>query len=240
MTESINAIERRRLQTLAEFRYSLRQFLHFSEACATEAGLQPQQHQLLLHLAGAPDGIETTVSYAAERLGLRHHSVVELSKRCEEAGLVRRTQDADDRRCVTLHVTVRGQRLLQALSEAHEHELSELFPKLIRSLAAIRKSARHAKTARGADKKEFQSMKSEAFCICGISRSIAGCGCSPASRSALALRDGAGGAAAALIALSTNLFYYHRLSWLHGISGGESAGALDGCGAGGGRTCWSG
>jgi GAF domain-containing protein len=42
---------------------------------------------LLLQLAGAPAGVETTVSYAAERLGLRHHTVVELSKRCEDAGL---------------------------------------------------------------------------------------------------------------------------------------------------------
>jgi DNA-binding MarR family transcriptional regulator len=134
--------DRRRLQTLAEFRYALRQFLHFSEQRASAAGLHPQQHQLLLHLAGARDGVETTVSYAAERLGLRHHSVVELSKRCEEAGLIRRKHDTPDRRYVVLHVTAKGQRVLRALSEDHERELSELVPRLIRALTAIRSSAR--------------------------------------------------------------------------------------------------
>jgi DNA-binding MarR family transcriptional regulator len=138
MTNATSSKDRRRLQTLAEFRYTLRQFLHFSEQCAAGAGLPPQQHQLLLHVAGAPDGTETTVSYAAERLGLRHHTVVELSKRCEDAGLIRRTQDQADRRRVELQVTAQGQRVLQTLSEAHERELSELFPQLIRNLSAIR------------------------------------------------------------------------------------------------------
>ena len=134
-------INRQRIQTLAEFRYALRQFLHFSELCSTQAGLQPQQHQLLLHIAGAPDGTETTVSYLAERLGLRHHSVVELSKRCELAGLLHRKHDSTDRRVVLLQLTSEGQRILQTLSAAHERELSELGPKLIQALSRIRTSA---------------------------------------------------------------------------------------------------
>jgi DNA-binding MarR family transcriptional regulator len=131
---------RERLQTLAEFRYALRQFLHFSEQCSERHGLNPQQHQLLLHIAGAPDGVETTISYAAERLGLRHHSVVELSKRCEEAGLIVRRHDTQDRRCVALRVTAKGQRLLRSLSDDHERELFELVPRLIGSLTRIRNS----------------------------------------------------------------------------------------------------
>ena len=35
-------------QSLAEFRYQLRRFLHFSEQAARSVGLEPQQHQLLL------------------------------------------------------------------------------------------------------------------------------------------------------------------------------------------------
>jgi DNA-binding MarR family transcriptional regulator len=140
MATSSQSHDQKRLQTLAEFRYTLRQFLHFSETCSTEAGLHPQQHQLLLHIAGAPDGIETTVSYVAERLGLRHHSVVELSKRCEEAGLIQRKQDKSDRRCVVLQVTAQGHRVLRTLSDDHERELRELLPRLIRSLTLIRSS----------------------------------------------------------------------------------------------------
>ena len=37
-------------QSLAEFRYQLRRFLHFSEQAARSVGLEPQQHQLLLTL----------------------------------------------------------------------------------------------------------------------------------------------------------------------------------------------
>ena len=137
MTKNLQLEDRLRLRNLAEFRYELRRFLQFSEGCAAEAGLHPQQHQLMLQLAGAPDGVETTVSYAAERLGLRHHTVVELSKRCEEAGLIHRDQDMTDRRCIQLRVTAKGHRVLRILSEDHARELYELAPRLIGALSMI-------------------------------------------------------------------------------------------------------
>src|SRR5215469_16618449 len=84
------ASSKARLQVLAEFRHQLRLFLHFSEEAAAKFDLQPQQHQLLLQIAGRPEGAAATVGYVAERLGLRHNSVVELSMRSEEAGLIRR------------------------------------------------------------------------------------------------------------------------------------------------------
>lgn len=126
-----------RLQVLAEFRHQLRLFLHFSEAAATNFDLQPQQHQLLLQIAGAPDGASTTIGYAAERLGLRHNSVVELSKRCEEAGLIDRRHEDPDRRYVVLEVTPKGRDLLEALSIDHAHELNDLAPQLIRTLSIL-------------------------------------------------------------------------------------------------------
>ena len=126
------------LQPLADFRYELRKFLHFSEQCATQAGLQPQQHQLLLQIAGAADTTLVTISYIAERLGLRHHTAVELSKRCEEAGLLRRASDPIDRRRVILHLTAAGNKVLQALSDDHARELHDLAPRMIRALTRIR------------------------------------------------------------------------------------------------------
>ncbi len=127
------------LRTLAEFRHQLRTFLQFSENAAQKLGLQAQQHQLLLQIAGAPDGTATTVGYAAERLGLRHNTAVELSNRCEEAGLIKRKQGDDDRRCVLLELTRKGRRLLNSLSIDHARELNELAPQLIRALTELKR-----------------------------------------------------------------------------------------------------
>jgi DNA-binding MarR family transcriptional regulator len=126
------------LRTLAEFRHQLRMFLQFSESAAQKLGLQPQQHQLLLQIAGAPDGTATTVGYAAERLGVRHNTAVELSGRSEEAGLIKRKHGGDDRRRVLLELTPKGRRLLDSLSVDHALELHELAPQLIRTLTELR------------------------------------------------------------------------------------------------------
>jgi DNA-binding MarR family transcriptional regulator len=79
-----------------------------------------------------------TIGYAAERLGLRHNTVVELSNRCEAAGLVVRKQAGSDRRCILLELSPKGQKKLEALSSDHQCELNDLAPKLIRTLTALR------------------------------------------------------------------------------------------------------
>ena len=71
---------------LANFRYEIRRFLSFSEIVARAAGIEPQQHQALLAIKGQPPGSETAVGVLAERLQLRHHSTVELSRRLEAKG----------------------------------------------------------------------------------------------------------------------------------------------------------
>jgi DNA-binding MarR family transcriptional regulator len=125
------------LRTLAEFRHRLRLFLQFSENAAQKLGLQPQQHQLLLQIAGAPTGAPTTIGYAAERLGLRHNTAVELCNRCEEAGLIKRRTGAADRRCVLLELTPKGKRLLDSLSIDHALELNHMAPQLIQTLTEL-------------------------------------------------------------------------------------------------------
>jgi DNA-binding MarR family transcriptional regulator len=136
--------ERNEIQLLAKFRYEIRRFLQFSEQAAAAAGLQPQQHQLLLQIAGAPDKTLVTISHIADVMSLRHHTVVELSKRCELAGLVRRTHDLNDRRCVVLELTAQGQGALRQLSEVHAQQLRELAPSLIQALTRIRNSKKIA------------------------------------------------------------------------------------------------
>jgi DNA-binding MarR family transcriptional regulator len=126
------------LRNLADFRFALRQFLHFSECAALEAGLQPQQHQLLLQVAGAPDGTAVTIAYAAERLGLKHNSTVELVNRSEREGLLSRVEDTGDRRRVILRVTRKGNQVLGKLSNEHARELNELAPRLAEALKHVR------------------------------------------------------------------------------------------------------
>lgn len=125
------------LASLAEFRFELRKFLHFSEEAAIAAGLQPQQHQLLLQVAGARPGTPVTIAYAAERLKLRHNSVVELVNRSVREELLLRTEDADDLRRVLLKITPKGKQLLRRLSIDHARELTVLAPKLASDLQRI-------------------------------------------------------------------------------------------------------
>ena len=126
------------LRTLAEFRFELRRFLHFSEAAAIAAGLHPQQHQLLLQVAGAPDATTVTIAYVADRLGLKHNSAVELVDRSVREGLLTRMIDPSDKRRAILQATPRGRQILRRLSGDHARELNELAPRLERALHQIR------------------------------------------------------------------------------------------------------
>lgn len=132
------------LRTLAEFRFELRRFLQFSECAALEAGLQPQQHQLLLQIAGAPADTAVTIAYAAERLGLKHNSTVELVDRSEREGLLMRAADAADRRRAILRLTRKGRQVLGRLSGDHARELNERVPRLVKALKHIRSYGRQA------------------------------------------------------------------------------------------------
>ena len=124
-------------RALAEIRYQIRRFLHFSEQAAREAGLVPQQHQLLLALKGLPAGRKATISEVAERLQLRHHSTVELIDRLVGRGLIKRLRDEADQRRVIIHLTSQGEQVLQKLSLLHRHELQLAGPAFVRTLGAL-------------------------------------------------------------------------------------------------------
>jgi DNA-binding MarR family transcriptional regulator len=122
---------------LAEFRRRLRQFLAFSDQQAKGAGLEPQQHQLLLAVKSlALDGAPT-VRQLADQLLLRHNSVVELVDRLEERGMVRRTPSPSDGRAVAVQLTPRGAAVLRRLTLVHRSELRETGPALLAALERL-------------------------------------------------------------------------------------------------------
>ncbi|MHB1795234.1 MAG: MarR family winged helix-turn-helix transcriptional regulator [Acidobacteriaceae bacterium] len=129
-------------RALAEFRHQLRRFLLVSENAANEAGLHQQQHQLLLAVAGVPPGCSPSIAYAAEALGLKHNTVVELVDRCVKEGLLQRATDPEDRRRVCLRTTARGQKVLGRLSRVHLRELNLQGPLLIQALKTISRNPR--------------------------------------------------------------------------------------------------
>ena len=124
-------------RALAEFRYQLRRFMHFSERMARAVGLEPQQHQLLLAVKGMPEDKKTTIGEIAERLQLQHHSTVELVDRLVERGLVERQRDNEDHRRVLVHLTAKGEEVLHQLSSAHLEELRTIGPSLVHSLSIL-------------------------------------------------------------------------------------------------------
>lgn len=130
-------------ERLATFRYALRRFLRFSEERAAEQGLTPQQHQTLLAVQGMPGREHATIGELAERLQLRHHSVVGLVDRLEREKLLRREASADDGRCVVVRLSAAGLRRLNAISAANRGELTRLGPELQAALAHVLDEARN-------------------------------------------------------------------------------------------------
>jgi len=111
---------------MAEYRYAMRRFLRFSEEAAREAGVTPQQYQLMLAIKGYPKRGYANITELAERMQLDHHSTVGLVDRTEERSLVRREQDTVDRRQVNVRLTPTGESLLRQLAQLHREQLRRM------------------------------------------------------------------------------------------------------------------
>lgn len=119
---------------MAELRYQIRKFLRFSENAARQAGIEPQQHQLLLAIRGLPEELKPTIGVLAERMQLQHHSTVELIDRLVDRGFVCRLRATDDRRQVLVKLTHDGEEFLKGLSLHHLQELQSAGPKFVKIL----------------------------------------------------------------------------------------------------------
>ena len=124
-------------QALAEFRFQLRKFFHFSEQAAKKASLEPRQYQLMLAVKGLPKDRRPRIRDLAELLMVEHHSMVELVDRMESAGYLHRSRGDQDRREVLVSLTPKGERMLRDLALSHHTELSTRGPALIAALKRV-------------------------------------------------------------------------------------------------------
>ena len=124
-------------QALAEFRYQIRRFLHFSEQVVKHAGMERGQYQLLLAIKGMPAGVRPRIGELANRMQIRHHSTVELVNRLEKGGYVHRSRAQEDRRGVLLALTPKGEKVLSELALHHHDELRTSGPELVSALRRI-------------------------------------------------------------------------------------------------------
>lgn len=124
-------------RALAAFRYELRCFLAFSEQAAREAGIEPQQHQLLLAIGGLPAKQRPNIRTLARRLCVQHHTAVALVNKLAHRGLVQRERSSEDRREVLVRLTPAGADLLQQLSRLHRWHLQSVGQEMLAALGAI-------------------------------------------------------------------------------------------------------
>jgi DNA-binding MarR family transcriptional regulator len=117
---------------VAWFRYRLRRFLRFSERAARSCGVTPQQHQLLLGIAGYSGRGWATISELAEFLQERHNAVVGLVQRAERRGLVRKEPGVRDKRFVRVRLTRQGAQVLKKLTWMHLQELRVLQSQILK------------------------------------------------------------------------------------------------------------
>ena len=121
---------------LAGFRRALRQLMADSEQICAASGLTTQRFQALLAIRTAP-GQAMSIGALAEELVLKHHSAVELAGRLEQAGLVHRKGDPDDKRRVLLTLTDRGRTGLSELTRAHGLSMGKSRNLIIKNLKAL-------------------------------------------------------------------------------------------------------
>jgi len=125
-------------RTLAALRYQIRRFLRTREVAARAAGVEPQHYLLLLQIKGLEEDEQpATVGALAERLQLRHHTVVELVDRLGTKGLVVRRRSPSDRRQVVVELRPAGNAVLKRLAQYSIEELRTEGPALVAALTRL-------------------------------------------------------------------------------------------------------
>jgi DNA-binding MarR family transcriptional regulator len=125
---------------LAEFRYLLRKFLRFSkDFLRTTGGVNPEQYEALLAIKAFATPVGLTISQLSERLQVRHHSAVNIVDRLVERKVITRETGETDRRRRHVHLTAKGEKLIEELASVHRKEIRGRSAELIKALERLKK-----------------------------------------------------------------------------------------------------
>jgi DNA-binding MarR family transcriptional regulator len=108
------------VEQLANLRYGIRKFILYSQHIAAEAGLKPQEHQLLIAIQGADAQPIITSDYLAERMQMRRLSMDPYLRSLILKRHVEVWPEAGEK---GIRLTESGQKVLAKLSELHSSYL---------------------------------------------------------------------------------------------------------------------
>jgi DNA-binding MarR family transcriptional regulator len=108
---------------MARLRHALRALLAANEAISHAEGLTPQQYQAMLAICAwrGPMALKDL----ADQLMLKHSAAVQLFRRLETTGFVRREVSAVDRRVVHVKLTAAGDELVVAILQKQLREFQD-------------------------------------------------------------------------------------------------------------------
>lgn len=110
------------MHSVAEARYVVRKVVRIVAEQAKRAGLDPLEHEALLQIYGADEAARLSVNRIAEHLDVAPALASRVIKALDTKRLVRREQDADDKRVTLVVPTDVGIAMLRSIDqEVHVH-----------------------------------------------------------------------------------------------------------------------
>ena len=131
---------RQEIEALAEFRFTLRRFLSFSEEAAMSKDLTSLQWQALLAIE-ASDQHRLESGALAKSLLVSAQSAAQLIDRLELLGFAERSGSEADRRNVVVTLSEKGRHLVQELAGRHLAQLVKRRKQLVEVVRIVNRVA---------------------------------------------------------------------------------------------------
>lgn len=136
----VEGIDTELVGEFARLRYTIRALLAANEALARAEGVTAQQFQAMLAICAWPGPM--ALKDLADQLFLKHSAAVQLFRRLEGTGFVRRGSSAEDRRVVHVRLTPAGDQVLMRVLVRQVRELGTRGEELARMIKSVQELAK--------------------------------------------------------------------------------------------------